>query len=98
MVSEVTALFTTGKAIAGERATSALDRQGAGLPVSPREDRTRVAPVLAGPAPRYASETGGIRTRFPRSEVSEVFTTSERMPAARGGDCKGRTTRRKTRG
>jgi hypothetical protein len=32
--------------------------------------RTRVAPAFAGPAPRYARDGGGVRTRYTRCEVT----------------------------
>jgi hypothetical protein len=88
MVSEVTALFTTGKGIAGERTTSALGRQNAGLPCRhERPDPRHAGPRGTGSTVRFGDRRDS-NPRFPRCEVSEVFTTSERMPARVGGDFK----------
>ena len=95
MVSEVTALFTTGKRIAGERATSVLGRRNAGLP----RHRGRPDPRHAGPrgtGSTVRSETGGIRTRaFRGAKYPKSSPPAKGCPAARGGDTKSRATRRK---
>jgi hypothetical protein len=59
MVSEVTALFTTGKGIAGERATSPLDRQNAGLPCHHERPKPRHAgPRGTGSTVRFGDRRG----------------------------------------
>jgi hypothetical protein len=65
MVSEVTALFTTGIGIAGEWSTSALSRRRRRSFMLPRktENPRHAGPRRAGSTVR--SEAGGIRTRFP---------------------------------
>jgi len=86
-VTEVTALFTTGKGSLGN-----LRHR-----LSAAERRSSVSPQKTGPASRRSSrdrlhDTFGDRRDsnplYPGSEVSEVFTTSERMPALTGGDSK----------
>ena len=63
-VTEVTALFTTGIGIAGERSTSALSRRRRrSFALPPKTENPRHAgPRRAGSTVR--SEAGGIRTRF----------------------------------
>jgi hypothetical protein len=91
MVSEVTALFTTGKGIAGERATSALGRQNAGLPCHhERPDSRRAGPRGTGSTVRFKDRRVS-NPRFLRCEVSEVFTTSNGCPPEWGGDSRPRS-------
>jgi hypothetical protein len=67
MVSEVTALFTTGKGIAGERTTSALGRQNAGLPCHhERPDPRRAGPRGTGSTVRFGDRRDS-NPRFPRA-------------------------------
>ena len=63
-IGEVTALFTTGKRIAGERSTSVSASRTRASRVATR-GRTRVAPVLAGPTPRHAGRPAGFEPALP---------------------------------
>ena len=63
-IGEVTALFTTGNRIAGERSTSVSASRTRASRVATR-GRTRVAPVLAGPAPRHAGRLAGFEPALP---------------------------------